>query len=282
MSRTVESFVAFDGIRLCTDAFGESHDPTLLLIMGASASMVWWDDEFCTRLAAKRRFVIRFDNRDVGRSTVYPPGQPSYGVETMADDAIRVLQHYGKDSAHIVGMSLGGMIGQILALKYPKTVLSLVLISSGLWDERPDLPTVSNRILEYHAQGGTVDWTNKQMAVSFMVNGWRLLNGSRHPFDEKQAVKLATTEFDRAANLPSMFNHALLTGGEQLYGKAHLINAPTLVIHGTEDPVLPYQHGLALAEEIPDATLVKLEGRGHEIHPNDWNAIVEAIFQMTQ
>src|SRR5512141_3086514 len=162
---TPESFVEFDGVRLCTDAFGDPHDPTLLLIIGASTSMVWWDDEFCARLAAKGRFVIRFDNRDVGRSTAYPPGQPAYDLETMVDDAIRVLQFYGQDSAHIVGMSLGGMIGQLLALIYPKTALSLVLISSSLWDERPDLPPPSNKILEYHSRGGIVDWTNKRTAV---------------------------------------------------------------------------------------------------------------------
>lgn len=281
-SHTPESFVEFNGVRLCTDAVGNPHDPTILLIMGASASMVWWDDEFCARLADKGRFVIRFDNRDVGRSTAYPPGHPTYSVETMADDAIRVLQHYGKNSAHVVGMSLGGMIGQILALKYPKAVLSLVLISSSLWDERPDLPPPGKEILEYHGQGGSVDWTARQTAVNSMVGGWRLLNGSKHPFDEKQAVKLATTEFDRATNLLSMFNHALLKGGEQLYGKARSISAPTLVIHGTADSVLPYRHGLALAEEIPDATLVKLDGRGHEIHRNDWDLIIEAICQMTQ
>lgn len=277
-----ESFVKTDGVRLCTDAFGGPHDPAVLLIMGASASMVWWDDEFCARLASRGRFVVRFDNRDVGRSTTCPPGQPCYSVETMADDAIRVLRHYHRDAAHVVGMSLGGMIGQILALKYPKAVRTLTLISSSVWDKRPDLPTPGKKFLEYHGQGGTVDWTNKETAVNFMVGGWRLLNGSRHPFDEKQALRLATTEFDRAANLPSMFNHAFLKGGEQLFGKAKQINVPALIIHGTKDPVLPYEHALALAEELPDATLIKLDGRGHEIHHLDWDTIVEAVYQITQ
>jgi len=207
--------------------------------MGAMASMVWWDTEFCTRLSAKGRFVIRYDNRDVGRSTCYPPGEIHYSVHDMVDDSIGVLDSFGIEIAHYVGMSLGGMIAQVAALKHPERVLSITAIASGIFEDRPDLPPIDPKILAYHASAANLDWTDTEKVKSYMVGGWKLLNGSRHPFDEKQALLLAETEMKRANNLLFMFNHALLTGAEELYGKVSTLRIPLLVIHGTEDPVLP-------------------------------------------
>ena len=102
--------ITANGVDLCTESFGSPADPALLLIMGATASMIAWPDAFCEKLAAGGRFVIRYDSRDTGRSTVYPPGTPPYTLEDLADDAIGVLDAYGIDRAHVAGMSLGGMI----------------------------------------------------------------------------------------------------------------------------------------------------------------------------
>jgi len=266
-----------DSVDIYTECFGDSTRPAILLIMGASSSMVWWDDAFCQRLADAGRFVIRYDNRDVGLSTCYPPGEPGYDVEDMADDAVGVLDSYQLDKAHLVGMSLGGMIAQLVALRNPERVLSVTLIASSVWDDRPDLPPISEKIMNHLAQASTVDWTDRKAAVRSMVDGWRLLNGSKYPFDEARAVKLAEAEAKRARNLPSMFNHALLKGGESWYGKAGRIAVPVLVIHGTEDPVLPYPHAKALVEAMPQARLLALEGVGHEIHRETWDTIIGAI-----
>ncbi|MGD8189677.1 alpha/beta fold hydrolase [Brevibacillus ginsengisoli] len=277
-----EKILSINGIDICTESFGDPTQPAVLLIMGAMASMVWWDDEFCQQLADSGRFVIRFDNRDVGRSHVYDPGTVTYTVEDMADDAVGVLDAYNLDRAHIVGMSLGGMIAQIIAVKHPQRVLSMTLMMSSLYGSGTrELPPIDEKILAYHANGATLDWTDEKAVIHYMAEGWGLLSGSKHPFDEPRAYRLATQEVKRANNLVSMFNHALLKGDAAFDEKLKHIQAPVLIIHGTEDPVLPYGHGLALADEIPHAVLLTLEGVGHEIHVAEWDRIIHTILEHT-
>lgn len=270
------------GVEICTETFGYKSDPPLLLIMGASASMLWWPEGLCRRLADAGRFVIRYDNRDTGRSVTYPPGKPGYTVDDMVDDAARVLDSYAVDRAHFVGMSLGGMIAQLAALKHRDRVATLTLIASSIFGPpNPDLPVISDKILAYHQSAASLDWSNEQAVVDYMTAGWRLLSGSAHPFDEPAIREIATAEVRRAKSLPSMFNHALLKGGERWHGRIGEIKVPTLVIHGTEDPVLPYPHGLALAKAIRGAKLLTLEGTGHELHRADWDTMVSAILAHT-
>jgi pimeloyl-ACP methyl ester carboxylesterase len=277
-----ERIIQSSGVAICTETFGRSNDPPLLLIMGATASMVWWPDGLCEALAGAGRYVIRFDNRDTGRSITYPPGEPGYSLEDMADDALAVLRAYGLSKAHLIGMSLGGMLGQIAALKYPSAVASLTLISSSVFGpEDPALPGIDEKILEYHRSGGSVNWEDERAVIDFMVNGWSLLSGSAHPFERAAIEEIATREVRRASNLPSMFNHALLTGADQWSGRAAEIRQPTLVIHGTEDPVLPYPHALALVRAIRHAELLTLRGTGHELHRLDWPTMVDAIVRFT-
>jgi pimeloyl-ACP methyl ester carboxylesterase len=159
------------GVELCVDSFGSPDDPCILLIMGAMASMVWWDSEFCLRLARHGRFVIRYDNRDVGRSTCYLPGEMHYSFHDMVDDSVAVLDSYGIKKAHFAGMSLGGMIAQVAALRYPDRVLSIAAIASGIFDDRPDLPPISEKILAYHARAADVNWENTQQVKEFLVGG---------------------------------------------------------------------------------------------------------------
>ncbi|WP_414583159.1 alpha/beta fold hydrolase [Scytonema sp. PCC 10023] len=276
-----EKILNVNGVEICTESFGNPQNPTILLMMGATASMIWWDEEFCHRLADQKRFVIRYDNRDTGRSTVYEPGTSQYVIEDLADDAVGILDAYGINQAHLVGMSLGGMIAQIIALRYSQRVLTLSAIASSVFSDNPDLPPIDQKVLDYHINATSVNWLDEKTAIKYMVGGWRLLNGTQHPFDEQRTYKLAKTEVKRANNLPSMFNHALLQGGEVYLDRSNDINVPTLVIHGTEDPVSPYQHGIALANEIPKATLLTLTGAGHEIHFAEWDTIIDAIIKHT-
>lgn len=276
-----EKIVHNNNVELYTESFGDIKNPCILLIMGASASMVWWDEEFCQRLSRNNRFIIRYDNRDVGLSTCYEPGTTNYTVLDMADDAIAILNAYSIKQAHLVGMSLGGMIGQILAIRNPERVLTVTAIASGIWDDNPELPSIDQKILDYHMQASDVNWADRDAVVKYMVNGWKLLNGSAHPFDEEQAIKLAQTEVKRAKNLLSMFNHALLKGGEKLYGKASSITMPFLIIHGTEDPVLPFRHAEIMANTIPKASLHVLKGSGHEIHRAEWENVINLIVKHT-
>jgi len=275
-----ERMVKANGADLCTGAFGSPADPCVLLIMGACASMLWWPEELCARIARAGRFVIRYDQRDTGRSTTCPPGQPNYSLDDLAEDAMGILDAYKIVKAHIAGMSLGGMIGQILALSHPERVLSLTLVSSGIFaPPNPELPTIDEKILAYHRSATSLDWSDQAAVMDYMVNGWRLLSGNARPFQEADIRAIGEAEAARTVNPMSMFNHALLKGGETWYGKTGQIAVPTVVIHGTDDPVLPYPHGVALAAHIPGARLLTLEGAGHELHRSDWDSLAAAILK---
>ncbi len=273
----VRTIVAGD-VRLASEAFGESSDPTILLIMGAMASSVWWPVDFCRELAARGRHVIRYDHRDTGASTSYAPGTIHYSVDDLADDALAVLDSYGVARAHLVGMSLGGLLAQLVALKHPERVITLTLVSSErLAETDPDLPQMSPKIPAYHAAATSLDWSDRQAVLDYQVGAWRLLSGSAHEFDEAHIRALAAADYDRTPDPLTQFNHALLSGGERWYGRLFDITQPALVIHGTEDPVLSYAHALALERDLPDATSLTLTGSGHELHPADWPVIIEAI-----
>lgn len=264
---------------LCTESFGQPHQPPVLLIMGACASMLWWPREFCERLAASGFYVIRFDNRDTGRSTCYEPGTIHYSLDDMMEDALAVLEGYGLKSARIAGASLGGMIAQLLALKHPNRVQQLILMISGpvAVEAEISLPPIEQKVLDHHANSGFVDWGDETSALDFMVNGWRVTAGTRHPFDEVLIRSIAREEYHRSKCLLSMFNHALLAGGEWALGQLATIHAPTLIIQGTEDPVLPFPHAEYLARVIPGSHLVALKGAGHELHRGDWDTIIHEI-----
>lgn len=278
-------WISHNGVRLFSESFGVPGDPPILLIMGAMASAVWWAEDFCCRLAALGRYVIRYDHRDTGRSTSYEPGHIHYSVEDLADDAFCVLDSYGLQSAHLVGMSLGGFLAQLMALKHPQRVESLTLIASErLADTDPTIPGIDPSVLEYHAKASELDWANREAVIDYQIGAWRLMSGSAHPFDESAIRELAGADFDRTSNLMTTFNHALLLnqqGGEQWFNRLHEIAVPTLIIHGTEDCALPYAHALALQAEIPEAELLPLPGTGHELHCGDWSVILEAIEKQT-
>jgi pimeloyl-ACP methyl ester carboxylesterase len=265
-----------NGVRLCTDAIGQPGDPPVLLVMGMGASMVWWETEFCDRLAAER-FVIRYDHRDTGRSVTYPPGHPGYVAGDLVQDAAGVLDAYGLDAAHIIGMSMGGALAQLLALDLPERVLSLVLISTSLAapGERR-LPPCEQRLLRFLA-GAQVDWSDSDSIVDYLVEHWRVLWGPTRTFDEAHIRALAREDVGRAHDPGAAQNHGLLADDDRRRGPLSSIVAPTLVIHGTDDPMFPLAHGTALADAIDGAALLPLEGAGHGIDPADWDTIARAV-----
>lgn len=267
-----------DGVEIYSENFGEPSKPAILLIMGAQASMIWWEDEFCRRLAAAGLYVIRYDNRDVGRTSAWEPGQPGYTFEDMADDAIRVLDAYGIEKSHVVGMSMGGMITQIIALRYPHRVLTISLFATSNF--APELPPPDDRVNAFFARAGSVDWEDDAAITEFTVEKWRVLAGER-PFEEDRVRQLASAEVRQSRSIASMNNHALIIGVEPYLLRTAEISAPALVIHGTLDPIIPYKHGGHLAKTIPGAHLLTLEGAGHELHSSDWDAIIDAIVTHT-
>ncbi len=275
-SKLIES----GNVSLHTEAVGDPSNPAIVLVMGAMSSGVWWPEDFCRALAARERYVVRYDHRDTGRSTSYTPGEPAYTVEDLGDDVVRVLNGYGIDQAHLVGMSLGGYLSQLVALKNPDRVRTITLIASErLASADPAMPGMDPAILEYHA--GDLDWTDRDAVVNYQVGAWRLLSGSAHPFDDEAIRTMAGADFERTPSLLTPFNHARLSEAEGWLGRLDEIAIPVLIIHGTEDPVLPYAHALALDADLPRSTLLTLEGTGHELHRADWPTILDAIEKHT-
>lgn len=243
--------------------------------------MLWWPDELCRSLAHSGRFVIRYDNRDTGRTTTYPPGPPPYTIDDMADDAVAILDGYGIAQAHLVGMSLGGIIAQLAALKHPQRVLSLTLIGTSAFDEDdPDLPPLEPALLEHFAKIETLDWHDRAAVVGFHLESFRISAGPEAKFDEARALSLAEREYDRALNARSALNHSMLGGGEEWAGRLSEIRVPALVIHGRHDPINSLQHGRKLAAGLSSARLVELDA-GHELNERDWSRIVDEILVHT-
>ena len=275
--------IRMDGIQIATQEFGDPAHPPVLLIMGAMASMLWWPDEFCRRLSNSGRYVIRYDNRDTGLSTKYEPGSPDYTSADMVDDALRVLDGYGLTSAHIVGMSMGGAIAQSVALEYPERVLSLTAIStSPVGMDTSQLPPATPAYQDHSAEAGEVDWSNREQAVRSMVEEMRVLSSPAHPFDDRSATQFVERDFDRSNSFASAANHFLLESGRKLRGRMADLRVPLLVIHGTAEPLVPIEHGEALARAVPGAKLVRLEGGGHELNEAYWPQIVDAIERHTR
>jgi pimeloyl-ACP methyl ester carboxylesterase len=277
-----ERVIRADGVELAAESFGDPAQPPVLLIMGGMASMLWWPEEFCRRLAARGRFVIRYDQRDSGLSTKYPPGRPGYGFDDAVDDVFRVLDGYRITAAHVAGFSQGGMVGQGAALEHPERVRSLTAISTTpLGVHRSSLPKSGETWLEHMAVD--VDWSDRAETVAYCVEDARLIAGTAHPFAEAETRAFIERDFDRSGGYLSATNHSVLFEiGDAWRGRLHEIEAPLLVIHGTADPVFPVEHAAALAEAVADAKLVTLEGGGHELHPGHWDRIVDAIAEHTR
>ncbi|NTU32128.1 alpha/beta hydrolase [Brevibacillus sp. HB1.1] len=275
-----EQILKVNGVEICAESFGKPTDPAILLIMGAQMSMLWWEEEFCQRIADAGRFVIRFDNRDVGRSTTYEVGQPGYTFEDMADDAVHVLDAFNVQQAHIVGMSMGGMLTQIIALRHPERVRTIILHATSNF--APDLPPIDEKLMEFFSNMGEINWEDEQEVLEVAVASSKVLIGSKYPFDEARVRELAQIDIARSSHYASKNNHAFVTASETYLMRTGEIAVPALVIHGTEDLLIPFAHALHLADTIPGAVLLALEGTGHELPHGDWDVVIEAILKHTQ
>jgi pimeloyl-ACP methyl ester carboxylesterase len=278
-----ERLLRADEVELCVQTFGDPGDPTALLIGGMSSSMDWWEDGFCDLLAAGGRYVVRYDHRDTGRSTTYPPGEPGYTGADLRGDAIAVLDGLGVGRAHLVGVSMGGAIAQCLAVERPDRVATLTLIdTTAALPGLPDgLPTMEPALAAYLGQPRPdPDWTDRDAVVEMLVEDQRAF--MRGGFDADRVRAIIERVVDRSTDIAAMTNHGQLDDGPAVQGSLADIGVPTLVVHGTADPLFPLAHGESLAAEIPDARLVVLEGLGHEVPPPEmWDTLVDEIARHT-
>jgi pimeloyl-ACP methyl ester carboxylesterase len=276
-----QRIVQANGVGLCVQTFGEAASPAILLVSGAAASMDWWEDEFCERLAAGPRFVIRYDLRDTGQSVSYEPGAPQYDGLDLVADAVGVLDALRVARAHVVGISMGGGIALHLALDHTDRVASLTLISTSPGGR--GLPPMSNELRgRFEKPLPEPDWSDQQAVVDYILEDLRAFAGTVS-FDEEEMRALVGRIVERTVDIKaSVKNHWILDDGEPLRPRLGEIRVPTLVLHGTEDPLLPYGHAEALAGEMAGARLVPLKGVGHEVPPRPvWDQVVTAIIEHT-
>jgi pimeloyl-ACP methyl ester carboxylesterase len=289
------SFTSTDNrsIELEYDHFGNPTDPALLLIMGFTAQMVAWDEEFCTQLADRGHFVIRFDNRDCGLSTKLH-GVPSnsdavimaammetemppvpYTLSDMAADAMQVLDHLNIERAHIMGASMGGMIAQTVAIEHPHRVKTLISVMS-----QPGELTVGQPTQEAMELIVTPAPSDRDEYIAFAPK-WQLWQSKKYRSDEL-SIKAAIRDFDRS-NYPEGGPRqmaAIYASGSRAEGLQKL-EVPTLVIHGTDDQLITPSGGERTAELIPNSTLLMVDDMGHDLPQPLWPLFIDAISKHT-
>jgi pimeloyl-ACP methyl ester carboxylesterase len=285
---TGEQILQVNGSELCAETFGDPGDPAILLIGGAAASMDYWEPDFCERLAAGGRYVIRYDHRDTGRSASSPAGAPAYTGMDLVTDPVGLLDALGIDRAHVVGLSMGGGLAQDLAAGYADRVATITLMSTSPAGKRSSdepLPPSADRVQALFADPAPEpDWSDRAAVIEYLLDDLRPYAGTI-PFDEAGMRAVVTRMVDRTTDIAaSQKNHWILADSDDAEPiRMADITAPTLVLHGTEDPLFPLPHGEALAREIRGATLVVLDGVGHEYPPRAvWDTVVPAILDHTR
>ena len=285
-----EAIIEVNGIELCHETFGAPDGEPLLLVMGLGAQMTAWPVEVCEALVDRGFFVIRFDNRDVGRSTKLDAGTeveflPSYLaavqgepvdvpylLSDMAADAAGLLDALGIGSAHVVGASMGGMIAQTLAIEHPERVRTLTSIMSTTGEREVGQPTAEamQQLLRPAA-------TSREEAIEGSVAARRVIGSPEH-FDEDLVRATAEAAYDRCFHPAGMARQllAVVASGSRAEG-LRSVTAPTLVVHGEADPLVTPSGGRRTAELVPGATLLLLEGMGHDLPLAFVPQIVEAI-----
>ncbi len=280
-----------NGIELCYEIFGAPDAKPLVLIMGLGAQMIHWDDEFCLDLAARGFRVIRFDNRDVGKSTKMSGGKPlrplellklqifkvapeaPYKLWDMANDAVGLLDALGIKAAHVVGASMGGAIAQELAMQHPDRVLSLTSIMATTGNPKLPNPTPEAMTVLLAPPPKTKEEYMERYSAT-----WRVLRGGSFPLGEANDRERAERTYARGLN-PAGFGRqlrAILASGSRKERLAS-VKAPTLVIHGTIDPLVKVEAGKDTAASIPGAKLLLIEGMGHALPIPMWPTIIGAI-----
>ncbi len=287
-----EQFAHVGDLDLCYQTFGVEDDPPLLMVMGLGTQMVMWDDELCETLADRGLRVIRFDNRDIGRSTILRDrGVPTlrqtvlrdrraaaYSLDEMADDAVGLLDQLGIGSAHVVGASMGGMIAQLIAINHPNRARSLVSIMSTTGSRRVGMPRPAMIPLLLRRPRG-----DREGYVSDMVSTLRAIGSKRYPSEIDSLRGLAERCYERGhdrSGTPRQLA-AIQTAPDRTAALGRL-RLPAAVIHGSDDPLIRVSGGRATAKAIPSARLLELDGMAHDLPRPLWPQIVETIVQTTE
>jgi pimeloyl-ACP methyl ester carboxylesterase len=280
-----------NGVDLCYETFGDAAQPAVLLIMGLGVQLLGWDAVFCRRLAARGFHVIRFDNRDIGRSTWFDhadvpnpmlllaksalgfrPKVP-YTLKDMAADAVGLLDALGIARAHVVGASMGGMIGQEMATDHAPRMLSFTSIMSTTGDRK--LPAAQPEATALLVAKSAADFDEY---LAFYRHLMTVLRAGSFPEDEALDESHARDSWARGYHPDGATRQlaAIIASGDRTKALA-TVTVPTLVIHGRTDPLVPIEAGIATAAAIPGAKLLILERMGHALPLPSWDAVIDAI-----
>jgi pimeloyl-ACP methyl ester carboxylesterase len=276
-----------DGITLCYETFGAADDPPLLLVMGLGTQMVAWPEPFCRELAGRGFQVIRFDNRDIGRST-WMNGRrapavgellrrrivdPPYTLSDLARDTAGLIEALDLHSAHVVGASMGGMIAQMLAVEHPEVVRSLTSIMSNTGHRFRGQPAVGIYPLLLRRAP-----TEREAFVAHMMRVFEAIGSRRLGRDFERLRATAELSFERGVNPAGSARQlgAIVASGDRTAALG-TIEAPTLVIHGRRDPMVRPSGGRATARAIPGARLLMIDDMGHDLPEQAWPQLIDAI-----
>jgi pimeloyl-ACP methyl ester carboxylesterase len=280
-----------NGIDICYEIFGDAGAEPMLLIMGLGAQMIHWDDDFCRQLASRGFRVIRFDNRDIGKSSRLAGGKrltafellklrflkipvaAPYKLLDMAKDTLGLMDALGIKSAHLVGASMGGMIAQEVAISFPQRVRSLTSIMSSTGNPKLPPPTREASAMLMAPPPAT-----KEEYFERFAQTWKILRVGSFPEDERLDRSRAERTFERGLNPAGVGRQlrAILASGSR-NERLRSVKTPTLVIHGTVDPLVRPAAGRDTAASIPGAKLLMIEGMGHALPIPMWPQIIDAI-----
>jgi len=285
-----------NGIEIEYQTYGEASARPLLLLRGLGTQLIQWEPELCQQLADAGHYLVIFDNRDVGLSTHFEsagvpkladvmqaalsggdPGAP-YGIEDMADDTVGLMDALELEDAHVAGISMGGMISQVTALRHPARVRSLISIMSSTGN--PDLPPAKPEAMAVLV---TPSPPEREAYIEHSVKVQRTIGSPGFEFDEAGVREMAGRVYDRAFDPGGVARQmaAVVAGGNRKPALAS-VRAPTLVIHGTDDPLIPLPGGHDTAEAIPGAGILEIPGMGHDVPRGAWDRLVEAIAEHTR
>jgi pimeloyl-ACP methyl ester carboxylesterase len=284
--------VTANGISIEYETFGDPTKPALALIMGLGAQMIFWQDDFCRQLMERGFHVVRFDNRDCGRSRHFqelgipdvgaamtaslsgePVPSPPYALRDMAADVVGLLDALGIERAHVVGASMGGMIAQTVAIEHPARVRSMTSIMSttGNREVPPATPEAMTALL-------TPSPSDRAEFIDHMVKTFRIVGSPGFEFDEASFRDRVGRAFDRSYDPSGVARQlvAVLADGDRRE-RLRSVRVPTLVIHGRNDPLVPVEGGVDTADAVPGARLLVIEGMGHDLPRGAWPQIIDAI-----
>ncbi|MFI4983889.1 MAG: alpha/beta fold hydrolase [Rickettsiales bacterium] len=272
-SKTVKN----NSIEIATQSFGKLADPMVILIMGATAQGVMWNESFCESLAQNGFLVIRYDHRDTGKSSRVDYDTAPYLLDDLSEDVLAIIKAYGKDKTHLLGASMGSFVAQNVAIKHNEVVATLCCVMSSpkhtvfvdgfakLDTSHHALPPSHPKILEFYEEILSLSSSSVDEDLAMHRQIWQKLSGSDHNIDtrvfEGKILK-------RLKNSTYIHNHSYaLANSPSLEKELYKIKVPTLVIHGDDDHILPVEHGRQLAKEIPQAKYIEYLGLGHFFTP---------------